>query len=155
MAAEGKKTPTVEITPAPRRTNSEESSKSLKSPRTPRFAEATSVNSPIDGPSTAGRSPFHEVSTTQHLAAQPQPSDVGFGYIGERASAQPGRATEVLASPRSPLKSALKSPGAPPREIKHNPLSPTWREEAALEKCEELNDKDQARDVVSTATTKR
>ena len=152
MASENKRGPAVVITPAdaPTRSDSKTSSKSLKSPRTPRFAEATSVNSPIE-PSESSRAPFHEVSSTQHLAAQPQPSDVGFGYIGNRASNASIPAVDMPATPRSPLRSALRSPGAPPRTITQNPLSPTWQEEEHLEKREAKTDKEQARDLVSSA----
>lgn len=126
------------------------STTSLKSPRAARFAEATSVKSPIDPPATS-RAPFNEPQS-QYLQPQAQPSDVGFGYIGKRDSqhsVQLGQAVEVPLTPRSPLKSALRSPGAPLREIKQNPLSPTWQEEEVLEKHEESTEKEQAKDLVS------
>ena len=55
---------------------------------------------------------------------------------------------EVPLTPGSPLKSALKVPGTPARFA--NPLSPTFREEQILEKQEELTEKENARDLVST-----
>jgi len=49
---------------------------------------------------------------------------------------------------RSPLKSALKSPGAPPKSLSAI-KSPTFREEQILEKAELATDKEQVRDLVS------
>ncbi|KAL9052537.1 MAG: hypothetical protein Q9162_005341 [Coniocarpon cinnabarinum] len=131
------------------RADSADSNASLKSPRTPRFIEATAVNSPVDGPSDAGRAPFNEQQAkTQHLVPQAQPGDIGFGYIGDRASQHYGQqVVEMPMTPKSPLKSALKSPGAPPRQITQNPLSPTWREEEDLEKQEGVTEKEQAKDL--------
>lgn len=131
-----------------RTSSSSSSGLSLKTPRTARFAEATSVNSPID-PSTAGRSPFADPSIrTTHLMPQPQPSDVGFGYVADN---QPSKhssfvGVEVPLTPASPLKSALKVPGTPGRQL--NPLSPTFREEQILEKHEEKAEKENAKDLV-------
>ena len=51
-------------------------------------------------------------------------------------------------TPMSPLKSALKSPGAPPRTVE-GILSPTFREEQILEKTEQETEKEQAKDLVS------
>ena len=144
-----------EIAVSVQRTSSSESAPSLKSPRTPRFAEATSVNSPIEPPQTS-RAPFDDKRTTEYHLPQPQPSDVGFGYIGnDRHSGLLGQAVEMPMTPKSPLKSALKSPGAPPRDIKQNPLSPTWEEETVLEKQELETDKEQAKDLVSPTQTSR
>lgn len=131
--------------PPLRKTDSANSVPSLKSPRTPRFAEATSVESPIDPPATS-RSAFPE-HKSQYLAPQAQPGDIGFGYIGHRESVQYGQAVEMPLSARSPLKSALRSPGAPVRKIEQNPLSPTWNEEEKLEKMEESTEKEQAKDL--------
>lgn len=131
-----------------RTSSSSSSGLSLKTPRTARFAEATSVNSPID-PSTAGRSPFADPPIrTTHLMPQPQPSDVGFGYVADN---QPSKhssfvGVEVPLTPASPLKSALKVPGTPGRQL--NPLSPTFREEQVLEKHEEKAEKENAKDLV-------
>jgi hypothetical protein len=49
--------------------------------------------------------------------------------------------------PNSPLKSAMKSPGAAPRNL-DTILSPTFREEQVLEKVEQQTDQQQARDLV-------
>ncbi|PSN64824.1 hypothetical protein BS50DRAFT_589292 [Corynespora cassiicola Philippines] len=52
-------------------------------------------------------------------------------------------------TPKTPLKSALKSPGAPPRTPGQETmiLSPTFREEQVLEKQEEMTDVEQAKDL--------
>lgn len=80
---------------------------------------------------------------------QPQPSDVGFGYMSDnRASKHSSYAgVEVPLTPASPLKSALKPPGTPGRLA--NPLSPTFKEEQILEKQEDHTEKANAKDVVS------
>ena len=119
---------------------------SIKTPRIARFAEATSVNSPT-GPSAASRSAFAYSPQSQHLMPQPQPSDVGFGYVSDN---QPSKhasfaGVEVPLTPASPLKSALRVPGTPGRL---NPLSPTFREEQILEKHEEDTEKRNASDLV-------
>jgi hypothetical protein len=120
------------------RSSSSSSDSSLKPPRTPRFAEATSVHSPTEP--TA--SPFADPSRvkTNSYMAQAQPSDIGFGYI------QNDQPIEVPMTPASPLKSAMKAPGTG-RRIE-NPLSPTFKEEQHLEEREEKTDKEQARDLV-------
>ena len=137
-----------QVSVRPRTSSSSSSALSIKTPRTARFAEATSVNSPID-PSTAGRLPFADPPlTTRHLMPQPQPSDVGFGYMSNnQASTHSSYAgVEVPLTPHSPLKSALKPPGTPGRLA--NPLSPTFREEQILEKHEEHTEVQNAKDVV-------
>ena len=133
------------------RTSSSSSDASLKVPRTPRFAEATTVYSPIEA-SEDSRSPFADPPTTktQSYMAQSQPSDIGFGYISQN---DPSRQTvEVPLTPGSPLKSAMKVPGTPGRRI-DNPLSPTFREEQMLEKQEEVTEKEQAKDLVCLVST--
>lgn len=126
---------------------------SLKSPRTARFAEATAVNSPIE-PSKAGRNPFNDPSPTPtaHYMAQPQVSDLGFGYVNKHESVempdtdyQPPLTARDM--PKSPLKSAMKTPGAAPRDL-HAILSPTFKEEEILEKHEAHTEKEQAKDLV-------
>ncbi len=107
-----------------------------KPPRTPRFAEATSVHSPIDGRGF----PFSEKSEFAHS----QPGDVGFGYIGGNRES-----VAMPMTPRSPLKSAMKVPGTPGRQFGNALKSPTFREEQVLEDREKLTDKEQARDLVS------
>ena len=117
-------------------TSSSSTSSSLaKPPRTPRFAEATAVHSPIE----PKKLPFSERSQV----AQAQPGDVGFGYIGNNNR----ESVAVPMTPRSPLKSAMKAPGAGARTFT-NPLSPTFKEEEVLEKREKSTDKEQARDLV-------
>jgi hypothetical protein len=83
--------------------------------------------------------------------AQSQPSDIGFGYISYNDSIKhdQGIPVEMPQTPGSPLKSAMKLPGAPRRVI-DNPLSPTFREEQILEKNEEWTEKEQAKDLVGS-----
>jgi hypothetical protein len=120
---------------------------SIKSPRTARFAEATSVNSPVDPPT---RSPFADPPAMKESDAAPKVSDVGFGYVTDnepsRHATFPNGST-TLCPPGSPLKSALKVPGTPGRNL--NPLSPTFREEQILEHHEKSTEKENAKDLVS------
>ncbi|KAF2109069.1 hypothetical protein BDV96DRAFT_652306 [Lophiotrema nucula] len=138
MAANDKKTPTVSIA---KRTSQDSLSPSVKTPRTARFAEATSVYSPIDA-----RSPFND-PPTNHYKPQPQVSDVGFGYVSGVEMEETDRKYLPPPTPMTPLKSALKSPGAPPRTQETMILSPTFREEQMLEKQELSTDKEQAKDL--------
>lgn len=129
------------------RTNSSSSSSpSLNTPRKARFAEATSVNSPMAEPNEH-RLPFSRSKMSETTA---KPSDVGFGYISDNNPVEQhatlGSNTTGPASP--PLRSALKTPGTSTRFL--HPLSPTFREEAMLEKQELSTDKQQAKDLVST-----
>ena len=92
--------------------------------------------------------------------AQPQPADVGFGYMNKHESVEMPKTPlpygyETSIPPKSPMKSPLKSamrtPGAPPRDfggIGTAILSPQFQEEY-LEKREKHTDKQQARDLVS------
>lgn len=122
---------------------------SLKSPRSARFAEATSVCSPVE-PSEKGRSPFDDPPQTpmNHYTAQPQPSDVGFGYVNKHESVEMP-ATTPRSPLKSPLKSAMKTPGAPPRDMGKAIFSPSFKQEEVMEKREAHTDKQQARDLVS------
>jgi hypothetical protein len=131
-----KRRPTaLNLTPSRSFSSSSSSSESsLKPVRTPRFAEATSIHSPIDA-----RSPFADPIASR--PAQLQPADVGFGYISKHDSAA------VPMTPKTPLKSAMKVPGTPSAKQFNNPLSPTFREEHILEKREVSNEKEQARDL--------
>ncbi|GKT75534.1 hypothetical protein ColTof4_07957 [Colletotrichum tofieldiae] len=61
-------------------TDSSSSESSLKPPRTPRFAEATSVHSPVEGT----RSPFADPVRSE--VPQSQPGDIGFGYINNSST---------------------------------------------------------------------
>lgn len=134
------------------RTSSSSSGLTLQTPRTARFAEATSVNSPI-GPTTTGRNPFLDPPVrTSHLMPQAQPSDVGFGYMAENQASKHSSyaGVEVPLTPNSPLKSALKPPGTPGRFA--NPLSPTFQEEQIVEKREEHTEKANANDLVCQYT---
>jgi hypothetical protein len=129
MAAnvEKKRPAALKLTPARSpSTESSSSTSSLKHPRTPRFAEATSIHSPVE----PGQNLFSEKSD--------QLGDVGFGYINNRES--------VARPPLSPLKSAMKVPGTARRL--ENPLSPTFKEEEILEKKEAHTEKEQAKDLV-------
>ncbi|KAI0176384.1 hypothetical protein GGR52DRAFT_571348 [Hypoxylon sp. FL1284] len=111
-------------------TGSTSTSSSLKPPRTPRFAEATTVHSPVEPRSM----PF---------GRDAQPADVGFGYINDDSHVQ---TVNVPMTPKSPLKSAMKVPGTPGRKF-DNPLSPTFREEEILEKREHSTEKEQKKDL--------
>jgi len=130
-----------------RKDSTSSSDTSLKVPRTPRFAEATSVYSPIvaneDHRSPFADPPSERSEKTQSYMAQAQPSDIGFGYI---SSNEPSRHVEVPMTPASPLKSAMRVPGTPGRKIE-NPLSPTFREEQVLEKHEGSTEKEQVKDL--------
>ncbi|PSN64823.1 hypothetical protein BS50DRAFT_574983 [Corynespora cassiicola Philippines] len=70
MAANDKKSTTVTIL---KRNSRDSLAPEQKTPRAARFAEATSVHSPIDA-----RSPFAD-PPTNHYRPQQQVSDVGFG----------------------------------------------------------------------------
>lgn len=107
-----------------------------KPPRTPRFAEATSIHSPI------------EPRGDTNVFPESQPADIGFGYINSNRES-----TTMPMSPRSPLKSALRMPGTPGRGL--NPLSPTFREEQVLEKREASTDVEQVKDLVCISITPR
>ena len=87
--------------------------------------------------------------------AQPQVSDVGFGYVNKHESVEMPN-TDGNAYPttpktplKSPLKSAMRTPGAPPRDAGKAIFSPTFNQEEMLEKEEKHTEKEQARDVVS------
>lgn len=77
---------------------------------------------------------------------------MGFGYVNKHESVEmpdtdnndyPAMKHQPL---KSPLKSAMKTPGAPPRDL-GNILSPTFKEEDRLEKEEALTEKQQAADL--------
>jgi hypothetical protein len=144
MATNNKKNLTVTI----ERRNTDDSDTN-KTPRTARFAEATSVYSPVDAP----RSPFDY--PTNHYKPQPQVGDVGLSYVSGVEMEETDRRYLPPPTPRTPggaLKSAMKSPGAPPRTPgAASILSPTFREEQKLEKQEASTDKEQAQDLVSPA----
>lgn len=140
MATNNKKNLTVTI----ERRGSDDSDTN-KTPRTARFAEATSVYSPVD----AQKFEY----PTNHYRPQPQVSDVGLSYVSGIEMEETDRRYLPPPTPRTPggaLKSALKSPGAPPRTPgAASILSPTFREEQVLEKHEASTDKEQAQDLVS------
>ena len=132
----------AQVTVRPR-TSSSSSSLSLKTPRTARFAEATSVNSPIEP--KKGRNPFDGPPIlTTHYIPQPQVSDVGFGYMSSDEIKH--TSVEVPMTPKTPMRSALKVPGTPGRLL--DPRSPTFNEEVALEKQELATEKQNAVDLV-------
>lgn len=149
MAVSEKGPLTISITSRPR----QDSDTSLKTPRTARFAEATSVNSPIEP--TKSSLPFRNLTPpTNHYMPEPQPSDVGFAYTHHSVEMEETD-NHYLPPPtpksplKSPLKSALKSPGLPRHHA--NPLSPTFQNvkdyESHLEKREELTEQEQAKDI--------
>lgn len=156
MNNDGKAKPTVILT---RPRTASEDSLTLKTPRTARFAEATTVYSPIE-PSERSQNPFAD-PPTNHYYPQSQPSDIGFGYLKEQNVSvemeETDNSNKYLPPPtpgmeplRSPLKSAMKSPGAAPRNMS-TILSPTFREEQVLEKEEEKTEKEQEQDLVSAS----
>ena len=113
------------------------------SPRAARFAEATSVQSPVEANGTS-KSPFADPST-QQKATPPDVSDFGFGYVN---TSDPTQYAPHHQAPASPLKSPFKVPGTPGRTL--DPLSPTFKEEFYVEKHEQKADKENAKDVVSS-----
>ncbi|KAE8864986.1 hypothetical protein PTNB73_05874 [Pyrenophora teres f. teres] len=119
MAANDKKVTTI--------TTEERSSRDsldIRTPRAARFAEATSVHSPVDPP----RSPIEY--PTNHYKPQPQIADTGFGFMQQSVEMEEtDRRYLPPPTPKTPLKSALKSP------------------EHQLEKREALTDKEQAKDL--------
>ncbi|KAE8349176.1 hypothetical protein BDV28DRAFT_160716 [Aspergillus coremiiformis] len=121
------------------RSSSDTTASSLKSPRTARFVEATTVQSPT-GPVDTSRSPFADPPSQSQTP--PNVSDVGFGYVAANDPVQHASHHQL---PASPLKSALKVPGTPGRTL--NPLSPTFREEFYVEKEEKSAEKENARDL--------
>ncbi|KAH0499456.1 hypothetical protein TgHK011_006653 [Trichoderma gracile] len=134
--SEKKRPAALNLTHARTATSSSSSSESsLKVPRTPRFAEATSVHSPIE----SSASPFADPVNPQ-ASSDAQPGDVGFGYISNSGSDR-----ESVRMPKSPLKSAMRVPGTPARTL--NLMSPTFREEEILEKREMETEKEQAKDL--------
>ncbi|ORY62336.1 uncharacterized protein BCR38DRAFT_346309 [Pseudomassariella vexata] len=114
-------------------------SSSLKPPRTPRFAEATTVYSPVEG-----RGPFADERSEM---AHSQPADVGFGYIGNNEGSN-RESVNMPMTPKSPLKSAMRVPGTPARKFE-NPMSPTFREEDILDKREKATEKEQEKDLTT------
>ena len=84
--------------------------------------------------------------------AQPQVSDVGFGYVNKHESVEMPNTDYQNDYPKtpmkSPLKSAMKTPGAPPRDLGNAIFSPTFKHEDMLEKEEKHTEKEQARDLV-------
>jgi hypothetical protein len=153
MSTNSSQIPTDSDPTRPRAQSTNSFASSFKSPRAARFAEATTVNSPIEPP----RSSFIAIPTN-HFRPQAQPSDIGFGYIDDKHTSHvtvemedtdnnhlPRGRSEAPLSP--PLKSAMKTPGVAPRNF-GNLMSPTFREEHALEKRELATEKEQAKDIV-------
>lgn len=125
------------------RSSSDSSSSDFRSPRTARFAEATTVISPIDPSQDPARSPFADPPSSMEKEPQHHVSDVGFGYVADNDPARHAAYNPPL-TPGSPLKSALKTPGTA-RTL--NPFSPTFREEVMLEKEEKKTQRENARDL--------
>ncbi|KAK5132455.1 hypothetical protein LTR08_009066 [Meristemomyces frigidus] len=152
MSDSQRKKPTFTIETRPRASSEDSTTpsvtktQSLKSPRAARFAEATAVNSPVE----ARKFPFSERTLSNHYMAQPQPSDVGFGYVNRVESVEMPDTdnNDYPSMPRTPgpLKSAMKTPGGAPRDFR-NMLSPTFKEDEVLEKHEAQTEKTQAQDL--------
>jgi len=124
---------------------SSENSVNTGAPRAARFAEATSVHSPVEPPRIPLPVP------TNHYRPQPQVADIGFGYMQPVEMEETDRKYLPPPVPMTPLKSAMKSPGAPPRTPggAASIMSPTFRQEQMLEKREAKAEKEQANDLVS------
>ncbi|KAK5112965.1 hypothetical protein LTR62_003787 [Meristemomyces frigidus] len=151
MSDPEKRKPTIAIATRPRAESDDSfapslKASSLKSPRTARFAEATAVDSPIEPKKTA----FGDVPSKYYMA-QPQVGDVGFGYVNRHESVEMPDTDEnpyptMPKTPKSPLKSALKTPGLAPRDFGAL-RSATFREEEVLDKHETHTEKRQAADL--------
>ncbi|KAL1304909.1 hypothetical protein AAFC00_003826 [Neodothiora populina] len=164
MSANDTKDPTVTARPEKTRTSSgsslNSSFSSLRTPRVARFAEATSIHSPIEP--TSVQLPL-QTFATNHYAPQPQPADIGFGYVNEKHLSIEMEETDNQRLPQGrpqtsgpsmpmmspPLKSAMKTPGAPPKSSRSAFFGPetTRDEEEALEKEEALTEQQQAKDL--------
>jgi len=122
---------------------SSENSVNTGAPRAARFAEATSVHSPVEPPRIPLPVP------TNHYRPQPQVADIGFGYMQPVEMEETDRKYLPPPVPMTPLKSAMKSPGAPPRTPggAASIMSPTFRQEQMLEKREAKAEKEQANDL--------
>lgn len=118
--------------------SSSDSGASLKSPRTARFAEATTIHSPLE---QTNRSPFADPTKNQSSGGV---GDLGFGYV---TANDPAQHAQDSMPPVSPLRSGLRVPNTA-RSL--NPLSPTFREEYMLGKQEKHAEKENARDLVRT-----
>ncbi|KAJ5806229.1 uncharacterized protein N7503_003831 [Penicillium pulvis] len=114
--------------------SSESSGASLKSPRTARFAEATTIYSPVE---SSSKSPFADTVEQAPLGV----ADTGFGYVSNN---NPTQHADDSMPPMSPWRADLKVPKSAKTL---NPLSPTFREEYFLEKGEATAEKENARDV--------
>ncbi|KAJ5082062.1 hypothetical protein N7532_011105 [Penicillium argentinense] len=117
------------------RSSSESSGASLKSPRTARFAEATTIHSPIE---QRDRSPFADPQKNNSNGGV---GDLGFGYVKAN---DPAQHADDSMPPVSPWRADMKVPNTA-RSL--NPLSPTFREEYMLEKNEKTAEKENARDL--------
>ena len=126
--------------------SSSSSTLSIKLPKTARFTEATSVHSPVEPRKNPFKGPPISIQTS-HFLPQPQPADIGFGYMSSDEIKH--TSVEMPMTPmetKTPIKSALKVPGTPGRFL--DPRSPTFRQEVALEKEELKTEKQNARDFV-------
>jgi len=137
------------------RTLSHDSSLSISTPRTPRFAEATSIVSPIEAPGI-GTFGFGR-PLTNHFVPQKQPADgnekPASVEMEETDSSRQAADRVMPATPLTsqPLKSALKTPTTAKQQV----FSPTFHEEELLEKREAHTDKEQAKDLVSRSGSRR
>ncbi|KAH9438832.1 hypothetical protein MCOR02_002432 [Pyricularia oryzae] len=120
---ERKRPAALNLTPARSGSHSTRHRPSLKNPRTPRFAEATSIHSPV---TDLSRKPFDD-----ERSSRPNRSP-GVRYDAHDAE---------IAAPE-----CHEGAGTPARKF-DNPLSPTFREEQVLEKREASTDVEQAKDL--------
>ena len=131
-------------------TSKESQAQAYHSPRKARFAEATAVHSPAGlGPAVRTLDMIPPAAFNSYHP-QTRPADVGFGYMPEF---ERNAGVEMPITPFSSIKNrfAHNTPGAHSRMTfgGESVLSPTFREEKALEKREKDTEKQQAKDLVS------
>ena len=119
---------------------------SLNGPRAPKFAEATTVHSPVEinqnhRPLFADPHP----ENTSYYIPQAQPPGTSFYHIYSNSPSQ--HHVEMPIAP-APLLSSNITEHKPPRQNIDSPLSRTLRGKQLLEKYEQGTEKEQAKDLV-------
>ncbi|RKF57099.1 hypothetical protein GcM3_190014 [Golovinomyces cichoracearum] len=116
-----------------------------KKARKPRFIESTAVHSPIEyGPSNKSSALDH---STQSPMVQIQPSDVGLTYLENSNRLSDDILIEMPHTSKRNMNLGEADDHSTPRREGINQLSPTFREEQTLQKCEKLTEKEQAKDL--------
>lgn len=117
------------------------------SPRKARFARATTVHSPAGlGPTARKLDMIPAAFNSYH--PQTQTNDIGFGYLPEF---EQNARVDMPVTPFSSMRNKFaNTPGAHSKMTLggESVLSPTIREEMALEKTEKNTEKQQAKDLV-------